>query len=87
MEVNNKITIQWIHSQLKQINSGYYDERNVNLPITYTKSHLSSCVGHGTRVPVLLTTYGKQLSYTKVGTYNWSNITQDVHVHLISIGI
>ena len=85
--INNKITIQWVRSELTQINSGYYDEKVVNLPITYTKSHLNSCVAHGTRVPVLLTTLGRQLSYTRVGIYNWSGATQSVHVHLISIGI
>ena len=84
---NNKITIQWIKAYCSQIDSGYYDEKVINLPITYNQNHFFSIVGHGTRVAVLLTTLGKQLSYTRVGTYNWSKVVQSADVNIISIGI
>lgn len=84
---NNKITIQWIKATCSQIDSGNYDEKVINLPITYNQNHLFSIVGHGTRAAVLLTTLGKQLSYTRVGTFNWSKVVQSVDAYIISIGI
>ena len=86
MDINNKITIQWLRTEFTSVPAGVSDD-TVNLPITYNKSHLCSVVGFGTRAHVIVTTYGKQPSYTRVGFYNLLTVKQPTTVYIISIGI